>query len=681
MEKVSNGFSALPTKIQRIIRENERMTASTKRGATGWKALRSAVRDSLFGHSVVRELLGITSATTVFFKVANKAIYALKSATDYTENLNLFSVAMGEYAEEAYDYAKEVESVLGIDDKEWIRHQGTLMDMARGYGVASDAAYTMSKALTQLTYDFMSFYNIESFSESANKMRSALAGEIEPIRALGKDLSVASLQLMATKLGIDENVDAMTQAEKAVLRTIVLLDRSGTAAGDLARTLDDPANQFRILNAQMTLFARSVGDLMLPLVKEVLPYLTATFRVMRMITKEFARLAGIELPDINTEVSTEQTESLGEALGEAADEAKRLFQLSFDELNILGSQAGTGSNDSMDKLVEEMERLAAIQDAAFMKDVEDSVAGITDDMVDWLTKGQGIEVWVGNIYDKFTGVKDMVDIIGQKLGWWDGDLETTGEVLDTVVNGFERILKAAIKIKGLQILNNLSKALTGDNLLASALKKIFGNTEEVAGAFEKKNEKLKQQTKDTAADTVAVEALSAGLVKANTNVLTTALSLGVMGAAAVALSKLLSENPLTPVVDSSDATAAFEKLVEQAGVSMEQVVAIVDDQGKTVAEKEAAASDLFVQAGKDGWDELVRLASEYGVTIVEKTTETGDAIVEQAQVSVAEYGAAIETAFTNAETEVRDSLERTETGVVGALDSIDQEAVDLSPAR
>lgn len=679
MEKVSNGFSALPTKIQRIIRENERMTASTKRGATGWKALRSAVRDSLFGHSVVRELLGITSATTVFFKVANKAIYALKSATDYTENLNLFSVAMGEYAEEAYDYAKEVESVLGIDDKEWIRHQGTLMDMARGYGVASDAAYTMSKALTQLTYDFMSFYNIESFSESANKMRSALAGEIEPIRALGKDLSVARLQLTATKLGIDENVDAMTQAGKAVLRTIVLLDRSGTASGDLARTLDDPANQFRILNAQMTLFARSVGDLMLPLVKEVLPYLTATFRVMRMITKEFARLAGIELPDINTEVSTEQTESLGEALGEAADEAKRLFQLSFDELNILGSQAGAGSNDSMDKLVEEMERLAAIQDAAFMKDVEDSVAGITEDMVDWLTKGEGIEKWTKGVYDNVIGVKDAFEDIVKKIGLWDEE-GSTKEKLQKVADIIKGIATSVLIIKGIGLVKSIINAVTGDGALATILGKIFGNTEKVADAFDNKNKKLEKQTEDTVADTAAVTDLAGELAGATKKTDDASDALNIMGGVALWLAGLLTDNPLTPVVDSSDATAAFEELVEQAGVSMGQVVAIVDDQGKTVAEKEAAASDLFVQAGKDGWDELVRLASEYGVTIVEKTTETGDAIVEQAQVSGAEYSGTIETAFTNAEESVKDSLSRTETGVTGAFSTIDQETVDFSNA-
>ena len=590
MEKVSNGFSALPTKIQRIIRENERMTASTKRGATGWKVFWKEVWGGSRGrHSnIVGELLGIAAATTLFLKTRDVLVGANTNINDYIENLNLYGVAMGKYAKEQFAYAKTVEAVLGINPSQWTRMQAVIQDMAKSFGVAEGTATLMSKSLTQLTFDYASFYNL-SADEAANKVRSAIAGEIEPVRALGKDLSVAKLQLTATELGINGTVEAMTQADKAMLRTITLLRQSESAQGDLARTLDDPANQMRIFAAQTEMLSTALGELFLPILQEVLPYAIATVKVLRMVTEEFARLAGFEMPDFESTSATEEVESLGGALEDAADAAKELYQLSFDELNILGAQVGGGlAGTDTDKLTSELERLAAIQDAAFMKDVEDSVAGITEDMVDWLTKGEGIEKWVGNIYDKFTDIKETVGDIGEALGLWDGDgLGNTKEALDRIAGLVKAIAITLGVIKGLGLADAISKAVTGDGLLANVLGKIFGNTEKVAGAFDKKNKKLKEQTADTAADTVAVEALSAGLVKANTNVLTTALSLGVMGAAAAALSKLLSENPLTPVVDTSSVSNSYAQIIENtAEFGTEFITALSDttaQAGETVA--------------------------------------------------------------------------------------------------
>lgn len=565
MEKVSNGFSALPTKIQRIIRENERMTASTKRGATGWKVFWKEVWGGSRGrHSnIVGELLGITSATTLFFKTRDMLVGANTNINDYIENLNLYGVAMGQYAEEQFAYAKTVEAVLGINPSQWTRMQAVIQDMAKSFGVAEGTATLMSRALTQLTFDYASFYNL-STDEAANKVRSAIAGEIEPVRALGKDLSVAKLQLTATELGINGTVEAMTQADKAMLRTITLLRQSESAQGDLARTLDDPANQMRIFAAQTEMLSTALGELFLPILQEVLPYAIATVKVLRMVTEEFARLAGFELPDFESTSATEEVETLGGALEDAADAAKELYQLSFDELNILGAQMGGGlAGADTDKLTSELERLAAIQDAAFMKDVEDSVAGITEDMVDWLTKGQGIEVWVGNIWEKFEDISGFAGNIAEMLGLWDGEFNSTDEILDTIVSDLGKILAVIGVIKGLGLVNSIYKAITGDGLLASALGKIFNSTKNVSDAFGEKNKKLKEQTKDTAADTAAVGELTAGLVKANTNVLTTALSLGVMGAAAAALSKLLSENPLTPVVDTTAVSTSYAEILEK----------------------------------------------------------------------------------------------------------------------
>ena len=151
MEKVSAGFRAFPIRIQKLISSNTGLAASNK--ATG----------NSFGFLGV----GISSV------IAKIGIYGytlkrtvgswITSYNDYVENVNLFTVAMGKFADESMEYAERVQSAMGIDLSEWIRNQSVLMDMVKGYGVVEDKAKTMSEGLTQLIYDYASFYNIIIF--------------------------------------------------------------------------------------------------------------------------------------------------------------------------------------------------------------------------------------------------------------------------------------------------------------------------------------------------------------------------------------------------------------------------------------------------------------------------------------------------------------------------------------
>ena len=179
--------------------------------------------------------------------------HALKKVTDvvsnwitesnnYVENLNLFNASMGQYAASAQEYAEKVGDVMGIDPSTWMRNHGVFMTLTTGFGVAGDRAATMSQQLTQLGYDLSSFFNI-SVEDAMTKLQSGISGELEPLRRLGYDLSKAKLEAIALSLGIDKPFDSMTQAEKAQLRSYAIMTQVTTAQGDMARTLDAPANQ------------------------------------------------------------------------------------------------------------------------------------------------------------------------------------------------------------------------------------------------------------------------------------------------------------------------------------------------------------------------------------------------------------------------------------------------------
>lgn len=291
----------------------------------------------------------VTAAALAIKKAGQVVSSWIKESNDYVENLNLFTVAMGEYAESAQQYAEKVGDAMGIDPSDWMRNQGVFMTLATGFGVAGDRAATMSTQLTQLGYDISSFFNI-SVADAMQKLQSGISGELEPLRRLGYDLSQAKLEATALSLGIDKAVSSMTQAEKAELRYYAIMNQVTTAQGDMARTLEAPANQLRIFSAQAKQAGRALGNIFIPALNAVLPYAIAFLKVVREAANWLANLFGFKLPEIDysgVDGLASSGENASDALDEATGSAKKLKKtlLGIDELNVLpdtSSAAGAG---------------------------------------------------------------------------------------------------------------------------------------------------------------------------------------------------------------------------------------------------------------------------------------------------------------------------------------------------
>ena len=332
MQKVSAGFSSFPSRIQRVI------TSSAQYNNTMQNA-----RMQTNGFGLAIKGLKFSAIVYAFRKVASFLGYAITKAGEYQEDLNLFTVSMGEYAEEAYRYAQQVSEVMGIDPAEWMRNQGVFNTIISGFGVVGDKAAFMSKNLTQLGYDIASFYNI-SFSDAMQKVQSGIAGELEPLRRLGYDLSVARLQQEALNLGITKSVSAMTQAEKAQLRYYAMMTQVTQVQGDMARTLENPTNMLRVLKAQLEQVARAIGNLFIPILTKVLPVLIAFAKALREIIAAIAALFGVTLKEPEWENgfsnATIDSGDIADNLSDATNSAKELkrYLAGFDELNVLPDQ-------------------------------------------------------------------------------------------------------------------------------------------------------------------------------------------------------------------------------------------------------------------------------------------------------------------------------------------------------
>lgn len=422
VEKIGNSTGNINSKefenLTKRVQKLENTTKSAEKTSNSfWESfLNGSQKVQNEVSSLIKKVLSLQTAVKLFnigfslFTLSSQAIEAL--------NLASISMATKELAESAKEYAEAVQESYGVDSMEFLKYQSTIMDISRSFGIATNTAYKMSKALTQLTYDYSSFYNI-SVSDAATKMQQVITGELEGIRRLGKDISVANLQVQAANLGISTTVDNMTQAEKAMLRTISVLKQSKSAMGDMSRTLDNSANQMRILNAQWTLFKRALGDLVLPLVQKALPYLIATAKVCREIVVAFAGLWGIELPSFDWSDSADNADSLADSVADAAEEVNKLYQLSFDELNILGTQSSSSDTASsladMAKLEAELDRLTSEYDKTFSEMIGKTSDEITDKLRNWITQGKGIKEWASDVNDEFEKIKGKISDVSEKL--------------------------------------------------------------------------------------------------------------------------------------------------------------------------------------------------------------------------------------------------------------------------
>ena len=348
---VATAFTRLPTNIRRVVTATNSLTQTNSRASTSYINLWAKLR----------------MARVAIQSIGNTIASWLHTSNQYIEDMNLFNVALGEYASEAQKYAEQVGEILGIDPGAFMRNQGTFNTIISGFGVASDKAYLMSKNLTQLGYDISSFFNI-TVDDAMQKVQSGIAGELEPLRRLGYDLSVARLQEEALALGIEKKVSAMTQAEKSQLRYYAIMTQVTTAQGDMARTLNAPANQLRVLQAQVTQCARALGNIFIPALNAVLPYAIALAKIVRMLANSIASLFGFKLPEVDYSGISAGASAVGDladnagdasdGLGKAGKAAKKLKNalLGIDELNVLskddsssgsgsGSGAGIGGND------------------------------------------------------------------------------------------------------------------------------------------------------------------------------------------------------------------------------------------------------------------------------------------------------------------------------------------------
>lgn len=440
LDKVGNAFAKLPPQLSKVVTQANRVTAANEKQRKSYLSLSNQM------NGFMRNMAKLVSLKAIADYLGN----AVAKFNDFYEAANMFGVSMGDMTNEASGFIDKMEQLLGIDPSEAMNAMANIYSMTKSFGLAKEQAYTLSKSLTQLGYDLSSLKNIP-ISQAFTKIRSAMAGELEPMLQLGVDISQARLQQELLALGFNKQVSTLSQADKATLRYIAILKQTTDAQGDFARTLSSPANMIRILKAQLSGLARDVGSLLYPAMKSILPPLIAAVELIREFVQWVAKLMGVKVVLTDFAKSADSVGGIGDAMDETTDSTKKAakalknYTMGFDELNIIDptqGSSGSGSGASAGNILGDV-------DLSGYDMFKDYVGNAVDEIKEKLRKlapivaaiGAGFAAWaIGNAL--LTALKDTHDWaykLGKIVGGLNPELLLVAGTVALIVGRFVQL--------------------------------------------------------------------------------------------------------------------------------------------------------------------------------------------------------------------------------------------------
>ena len=433
--------------------------------------------------------LGALFKTAVGFKAIQGLVDFGRSAVDLgsqiTEVENVVDVAFGSMSDKAYQFASTAKEQFGLSELAAKQYSGTMMAMMKSSGVAQDAASKMSISLAGLAGDIASFYNIDT-DTAFQKIRSGISGEIEPLRQLGINLSVANMETYALSRGITTSYNAMSQAEKVALRYNYLMSVTGDVQGDFARTSGTWANQVRLLTLNFQSLSAVIGQGLIAGILPAIQALNALMSKLMQAANVFRNfmyvLMGKKLKGSQSGVSDivsnlggietagdDASSGLDDATSSAKKLKKALSVLPFDQLNQLtdnSDNSGTASKSL----------------GSGLGDLADSFAGIQDSLDEVLTVDETpINKWAAKIRKAFINkdwqglgstIADMINVgmekIYEVISW-----NNVGPKITEFVNAFTTAFNSMVSGIDFDLIGRLLG--TGINTAVNTLNLLLGD--------------------------------------------------------------------------------------------------------------------------------------------------------------------------------------------------------------
>lgn len=372
---------------------------------------------------------------------------------------------------------------LGLDITQVTNFEAQIAQMTNSVGMMGEASIATSKAMTMLAGDMSSLTNMPLDTVMKN-FSSGLSGAAMAVKKYGMDISVAALQETALGLGVKKNVSDMTQAEKEYLRVITMLQQSKVAWGDLAKTINSPANQFRMLKSNIKQCGLMLSRLFMPGIQKVLPWLNAMAMAVKDLMKHIGDLFGLKFDSSlgSTDSGTSDTyddvsdsaDNAADSINNAADAQKKFNKQlqGFDKLNNLTTSETSKSDSDKDK--NNTGDTSGVLSDALINAVEDyekrwnkafkSMTSDADKLKEKIEKlfttawdtGDGTEIGEALA----TTLNKGIDWVNENTSKWAKGLKKITSIMGTSLNGF--VEKFKWKGLGKAIGNSIKAALEAE---------------------------------------------------------------------------------------------------------------------------------------------------------------------------------------------------------------------------
>lgn len=357
LDKVGTAFSRLPARVTQVVTATNRMATASARAREATKQHGEAINATSL--NVMSAIHNFESMVHVINIVTHSLSNFMAQAIEWDGIQYRFGRAFGEDAEEVYQYVLKINDVLGINIQQFMQYSSLYGSLLSGFGMQQDKVTAISVGLTELSYDIWAAYNdrFKTLEDASEAVRSAITGEIEPIRNAGIALTEASMQEYLNSIGMAHvSIEKLTEAQKAEVRYAVMMNAAMNQGivGTYASEMQTAEGAVRSLSQSVKSLTQALGSLFIPLLQWIVPYLTAFVELLYEAVAAVAGFFGIPFFEIDWGAgdlaggigdAADGAENLESALGGAADAAKKLknYTMGFDELNVISPPSASGS--------------------------------------------------------------------------------------------------------------------------------------------------------------------------------------------------------------------------------------------------------------------------------------------------------------------------------------------------
>ena len=346
VELVSQKLGPLSEKMSTIKAGFNAINTKARKAGDGVKYFGNKLNASSINLSSYIHIL--QSAVQWSQKMVDKFQRFIADAIEWDGISQRFGRGFGDQASETYEWIQQLNQEMGINTQQFMQYSSVYATMLKGFGVANKDSAKMALGYMELTYDIWAGYNdqYKSLEEAADAVKSAIAGEVEPVRRAGFTIVEATLKQTAANHGLKVSLENATEAQKSYLRYLTLVDQAHAQGivGTYAKEMNTAEGVMRTLNQQLKSLAQSFGSLFLPALKAVVPYLQAVVDLARDAVYWLANLFNVEIQSIDWSGYGSGVEGVGDSFDDATKAAKEFKSatLGIDELNVISPPSAGG---------------------------------------------------------------------------------------------------------------------------------------------------------------------------------------------------------------------------------------------------------------------------------------------------------------------------------------------------